>query len=114
LWRGLLYHPDSRQAAWALVRDWSFEERLDLYRRTPREGLRARIRNTTLQALCQELVAIGKNGLHRLGSTEGAAMLAPLEEVAATGRTQADRIVELHAQHHGDPAKLIAALKLSA
>jgi glutamate--cysteine ligase len=114
LWRGLLYDAESRRAAWSLVCDWSWDERVDLYRRTPREGLRARIRNTTLQALGGELVAIAKQGLLRLGSTEGAAMLAPLEEIAATGRSQADRILELYQQHQGDPKKLIAKLRLSA
>jgi glutamate--cysteine ligase len=113
LWRGLFYDAQSRHAAWALVRDWSFDERLDLYRRTPKEGLRAKIRNTPLQMLCAELVSIAKTGLIRLGSVEGAAMLEPLEEVAATGRTQSDRIVELYAQHGGDPAKLVPALKLT-
>jgi glutamate--cysteine ligase len=110
-WRGILYDVESRHAAWSLVRDWTMAERIDLYRRTPKEGLRARIRGTTLQALGAELVAIAKRGLLRLGSTEGAAMLEPLEEIAATGRTQADRILELY---HQDPGKLIAALKLSA
>src|SRR5262249_6462774 len=47
-WRGILYHAESRRAAWELVRDWTFAERLDLYRRTPKEGLRARVRNTDL------------------------------------------------------------------
>jgi glutamate--cysteine ligase len=112
-WRGVLYHPESRRAAWELVRDWSFDERLDLYRRTPKEGLRARIRGASLQTLAGELVAIAKQGLLRLGSTEGARMLEPLEEVAATGRTQADRIIDLHKQFNGEPGKLIEALKLT-
>jgi glutamate--cysteine ligase len=112
LWRGLFYDAQSRQAAWSLVRDWSFGERLELYRRTPREGLRARIRDTPLQKLCGELVTIAKEGLIRLGSSDGAAMLEPLEEIAATGRTQSDRIVELHQRHHGDPAMLIPSLAL--
>jgi glutamate--cysteine ligase len=111
LWRGLFYDGESRRAAWALVRDWSFDERLDLYRRTPREGLRARIRGTTLQPLCGELVAIAKHGLSRLGST-GASLLDPLEEIARTGRTHADRVMALFEEHGGDPAKLIEALRL--
>jgi glutamate--cysteine ligase len=110
LWRGLLYHAESRRAAWSLVRDWSFEERLELYRKTPREGLRAQIRGTSLGALGTELVAIAKAGL----GSEEAALLAPVEEVAATGRTQADRIVELHQKFGGDPSKLIDALRITS
>jgi glutamate--cysteine ligase len=112
-WRGILYHAESRRAAWELVRDWSFAERLDLYRRTPKEGLRARVRNTDLRSIAAELVAIAKEGLTHLRSPGGVAMLAPLEEIAATGRTQADRIVELHEKSGGNPEKLIPAIALS-
>jgi len=112
LWRGVLYDASSRQAAWALVRDWSFDERLDLYRRTPKEGLRAVIRGKPLIELCRELVAIARTGLQQLGSHEGAAMLAPLDEIVASGVSVADRITQLYQQTHGDPAKLIDALKL--
>jgi glutamate--cysteine ligase len=114
LWRGLLYVAESRRAAWELVKGWSFDERLDLYQRTPKEGLRAKIRGIPLQKLAAEMIAIAKQGLLTLGSADGAAMLAPLEEIAATGRTVADKILDLHQRHQGDPAKLIEALKLSA
>jgi len=62
--------------------------------------------------LAGEMVAIAKQGLLTLGSTEGAKMLAPLEEIAATGRTVADRVLELHKQFNGDPKKLIEALRV--
>ncbi len=112
LWRGLLYDPASRRAAWELVKDWTFEERLDLYRRTPKEGLRAQIRGQSIQPLCGELVAVARHGLLQLGSSDGAAMLDPLARVAAEGRTQADHILELYQQHQGNPAPLIEALRL--
>ena len=44
----------------------------------------------------------------RLGSHEGAQKLQPLDEIVATGRTQADRILDVHARANGDPAKMIA------
>jgi glutamate--cysteine ligase len=112
LWRGVLYHAESREASWALVRDWSFEERLDLYRRTPTEGLAARVRGVPLLELCRELVGIAKAGLLRLGSGDGAAMLAPLERIVAEGRTVADRILAEHARTGGDPTRLIELLRL--
>jgi hypothetical protein len=37
-------------------------------------------------------------------------MLDPVIEIATTGRTQADRAVEIHAQTRGDVAKMIQAL----
>jgi glutamate--cysteine ligase len=112
LWRGLLYDADSRRAAWSLVADWTLDERLDLYRRTPKEGLHGQIRGHKLIDLCRELVAVAKDGLVRLGSYEGAQMLQPLDEIVATGRTMADRIVEAHQRTHGDPAQLIDAFAL--
>ncbi|HEY7956559.1 MAG TPA: glutamate-cysteine ligase family protein, partial [Polyangia bacterium] len=113
LWRGLLYDAPSREAAWRLVRDWSFEERLALYRETPRLGLAATVRGTALGPRCRELVAIAKRGLLALGSPEGAALLDPLEQIASEGRTVADRILDAHARTGGDPARLIEELALS-
>ena len=113
LWRGLLYDLPSRQAAWQLVRDWSFEERLALYRETPRLGLRATIRGTALLPRCQELVAIAKSGLLALGSPEGARLLDPLEQIATSGRTVADQVLDAHARVNGDPARLVDELALS-
>jgi glutamate--cysteine ligase len=112
LWRGLLYDAQSAADAWALVASWSYQERLDLYRRTPREGLRARIRNTTLRDLGRELVAIARAGLLRLKAPDGAALLAPLDEIVATGRSTADRITEIWTAAAGDPKKIIPALRL--
>lgn len=113
LWRGLLYDLPSRQAAWQLVRDWSFEERLALYRETPRLGLRATIRGTALLPRCQELVAIAKSGLLALGSPEGARLLDPLEQIATSGRTVANQVLDAHARVNGDPARLVDELALS-
>src|SRR5262249_41417154 len=63
LWRGVLYDAESRGAAWSLVSDWKFEERLDLYRRTPQEGLHGRVRGVLLTDLCRELVRVARDGL---------------------------------------------------
>jgi glutamate--cysteine ligase len=112
LWRTLLYVRDAREAAWALVRDWTLDERLQLYRETGRLGLRATIRGRTLREIAGELVAIAKRGAIALQSPDGVALLAPLEEIAATGRTVADRILDVWNGAKGDPAKVIDALAL--
>lgn len=112
LWRGVLYDAEATEAAWALVADWTFDERLDLFRRTPREGLRAIIRGRTLLELAGELVAIARAGLLRLGSPEGAKLLEPLDEIVAGGRSVADRILDAFNAGGGDPAKVIPALAL--
>jgi glutamate--cysteine ligase len=107
LWRGLLYDGDARRAAWALVSGWSMEERLALYRATPRTGLRGEVRGVRLVELCRELIAIARAGLGQLGAVEAAPLLEPLVEITAEGRTVADRIVDAHAAVGGDPAQLI-------
>jgi glutamate--cysteine ligase len=116
LWRGILYDEGSRRAAWSLVADWSYDERLALYRETPRAGLRARVRGKLLRDLCRELVSIAKHGLQQLAPAgtiaPGVALLAPLEEIVESGRSVADRIVDAWTETGGDPAKLIPRLAL--
>src|SRR5437660_10285302 len=60
LWRGLLYVRDARAGAWAMARDWTLDERLALYRETPRLGLRATIRGRTMRELAGEMLAIAR------------------------------------------------------
>jgi glutamate--cysteine ligase len=111
LWRGLLYDADARRATWSLVGDWTMDERQELYRETPRLGIRAKLRGAPLAGLCAELVETARRGLHRLGAVDGAALLEPLVEIAREGHTIADRMVEHHARAAGDPEKLIEGLR---
>ena len=112
LWRGILYDQSSRAAAWALVSGWSFDERLQLYRDTPKDGLRATVAGKPILPLVRELVAIARAGLQRLHAADGAALLAPLEQIAAEGRSVADRILDDFHRANGDRAALIEALRL--
>jgi glutamate--cysteine ligase len=113
LWRGLLYDPDARAAAWALVRDASFADREALRREVPRAGLQARLATRPIAPLAAELLRIAAAGLARL--PEGAsdrALLEPLEPYAARGRTPADDMLADHKRLDGDPAKLVQAWEL--
>ncbi len=65
LLKGILYERDSLEGAWDLVRSWTWEERLAIYRDAHREGLHARIRKISLSDLARELVEIGASGLRR-------------------------------------------------
>jgi gamma-glutamylcysteine synthetase len=85
--------------------------------RVPREGLAAAVSTaaggtTTVGILARELVAIARAGLVRLDGAAAptVAMLAPVEEVAATGRTQADVILDTWQATGGEPTAAIAAL----
>jgi len=107
--RGLLYDPTARAAAIALTSGWTFEDRQRVADEVPRQGFATRGGRRTLGELAKELVAIARDGLGRLAPAS-IPLLAPVEEIATTGRTQADRMVELWHQHRGDRRSLIPAL----
>jgi len=107
--RGLLYDPSARAAATELTAQLTFAERQKLADDVPSLGLAARAGNHSVGELAKELVAIAKHGLERIAPAS-LPLLAPVEAIAASGRTQADRIRELWRQHAGNRAALIRAL----
>ena len=107
--RGLLYDRTARDAATALTAGMSFADRQRLADEVPRAGLAARAGAHALGELAKQLVAIAADGLSRVAPTSRA-LLAPVEAIAASGRTQADRIVELWRAHAGDRRALVHAL----
>jgi len=111
-WRGLLYDADARKAAWALVADWPFDERLRVWRATPKEGLRGQGHGRPMRELCRDLVAVARAGLTALGAADELPLLAPLERIVATGRTVADEIGDEWRRVGGDTARMIDYLRL--
>jgi len=107
--RGLLYDATARTAATALTAKLSFADRQRLADEVPRAGLAARAGAHTLGELAKQLVAIARDGLGRV-APKALHLLAPVEAIAASGRTQADRIIELWQRHAGDRAALVRAL----
>ena len=73
------------------------------------QGLAARAGAHTVGDLAKELVAIARDGLSRVAPAS-IELLAPVEEIAETRRTQADAMVELWERHGDDRAALIRAL----
>jgi glutamate--cysteine ligase len=63
--KGVFYTADCLQAAWDLVKRWSFEERLALWREVHREALLTRFRGVRVLELARELYAIAEEGLRR-------------------------------------------------
>jgi glutamate--cysteine ligase len=90
LWTGLLYDDAAQKAAAALIRSWSVEEMRALRNEVPRLALDAPFRGRKLRELALEVLAIARDGLRARGLGEEA-YLAPLDEIAASGLTQADR-----------------------
>ena len=100
-WAGLLYHRPSLEAAWDLARDWTLDERIALRRDAPREGLAAMIRGRSLRDLALELLELAGKGLaararlNAAGDNESG-FLGPLQEIAETGTTPAERKLALY------------------
>lgn len=112
LMRGLLHDDEARAAAWELVRPFSFADRVELRREVPRLGLRARLGGQPIAGRAAELVKIARAGLLREGGDEDVPLLAPLERIAATSRTVADELRELHGRTGGDPDRITDAVAL--
>ncbi len=106
--RGLLYDPEARAAATALTASLSFAARQQLADDVPMLGLAARAGQHTVGDLARELVQIARHGLARVAPAS-LPLLAPVEAIAASGVTQADRMVQA-LRSHTDIASLIAAL----
>ncbi len=109
--RGVLYDSTALAAATALTAKLTFADREQLADDVPRHGLATPIPalGRTVGELAKELVAISRDGLSRIAPTS-IALLAPVEEIAATGRTVADRMIEQWRAHDGDRRSLIHAL----
>jgi glutamate--cysteine ligase len=63
--KGVFYTQDCLEAAWDLVKGWSFEERIALWGDVHREALLARFKGVKVIELARELYAIAEEGLRR-------------------------------------------------
>jgi len=101
LWAGLMYHQDSLDAAWEIARDWTLEERERLRREVPRKGLRTEIGGRSVQDIALQVIELARQGLtarerlNAAGDNESG-FLAPLQEVAESGISPADRKLRLY------------------
>ncbi len=107
--RGLLYDTTARTAAIALTAKLSFEERQALADEVPGKGFGAKAGDTTVGELAKELVAIAKDGLSRVAPS-ALSLLDPVEEIATSGRTQSDAILDVWSSTNGDRSAVIRAL----
>jgi glutamate--cysteine ligase len=110
--RGLLYDASARAAATQLTASLSFAERQHLAEDVPVHGLASPVGAHTVGDLARDLVAIARDGLCRVAPAS-LPLLDPIEAIAHTGRTEADRIADVWQRHHGglgDRRALIRAL----
>ena len=97
--KGVYYDPDCLQAAWDLVKGWSWDERMAIYHDSHRYALAARIRRFSLLDLAKELLQIAWEGLKRQGAPDEngddeTIYLKPLKDLLFQGKCPADILLE--------------------
>ncbi len=115
LWAGILYDPASQAAAWDLCKHWTAEDRAYLRGDVTRMGLKAAVAGRSVQEVAQDMLAIAHAGLKRrnrlsAGMVDETNYLGELEEIAETGVTAAERLLELyHGPWRGDVSEVFEA-----
>ena len=112
-WVGLLYDGAALDAAWDLVKHWTMEERENLRNAVPRLALDAPLPGGgRLADIAGEVVDIAASGLgaramlNRSGDNE-VGFLDPLRDIARTGKTPAQRLLDLyHGSWGGDLSRV--------
>lgn len=92
-WVGLLYDQQALDAAWAVVKDWSAEERQYLRNNVPKYGIQTIIRGRSITQIAKNLLAIARAGLNARGLDE-AKYLDYLDQIVSSGKTASDRLLE--------------------
>jgi len=99
-------------AAWDLCKDWKVDDHERLRADVARLGLKAKVNGRSVQDVGRDMIAIARQGLknrNRLsgGLVDETGYLAELEEIADSGMTPADRLLELyHGAWKGDVSKV--------
>jgi glutamate--cysteine ligase len=112
LWAGVLYDAPSLAAAWDLCRDWDVEDHERLRRDVTRLGLKAEVGGRSLRDVAVDMVAIARQGLKNRARFSGGMVdergyLSELEDIAESGVTPAERLLELyHGEWAGDLGRL--------
>jgi len=93
LWTGLLYDDAALAAAWDLCKGWSAEDHVASRGEAARHGLKGKVAGRSMRDVAVDVVAIAREGLQRRGLGEEV-FLAPLEAIADSGVTLAERWLE--------------------
>jgi glutamate--cysteine ligase len=111
-WVGLMYDQTALDAAWDLVKGFDTETREALRVQASVKGLQAEVDDIKLIDLARAAVGLSHAGLAARGMDEQR-FLAPLVKNLATGKTQADRWLDLyHGDWNGDLGRIYEASSL--
>ncbi len=111
LWTGVFYDSAALAAAWDLCKAWDIDDHERLRADVARLGLKAQVGGRSVQDVAKDVVAIAAAGLKRRqrlsgGLVDESGYLAELEEIADTGITPAERLLELyHTRWGGDASR---------
>ncbi len=114
LWGGLLYDQTALEAAWDMVKGWSNEDHNILRGMAAKTGLKGEIAGRPVKDWTMDVLEIAKMGLknrNRLsgGFVDETGYLGELFEIADSGLTPADRLLEKYnGVWQGDIRKLYA------
>jgi glutamate--cysteine ligase len=115
LWMGVLYDSASLAAAWDLCKGWDIEDHERLRADVARLGLQAQVAGRTVQDVARDMLAIAHEGLKRRNRLSGGLVdesgyLGELHEIADSGITPAERLLELYnGPWAGDAGKVFEA-----
>ncbi len=101
LWTGIFYDSAALAAAWDLCKHWQIEDHERLRADVARIGLKAQIAGRSVQDIAKDMLAIAREGLKRRNRLSGGMVdetnyLSQLDEIAESGVTQAERLLELY------------------
>jgi glutamate--cysteine ligase len=114
LWVGVLYDDAALAAAWDLCKDWTVEDREQFRRDAAVSGLKGKVAGRPIRDVAMDLVAIAADGLKARAAKDAdghdeRVFLGPLFEIASTGMTPADRLLEkYHGEWGGDVTRAFA------
>jgi glutamate--cysteine ligase len=102
-WTGLLYDDAALDGAWDLVKGWNAQQRQKLRADVPTQALKATIGGRSAQDIARDALALAREGLKRRAHLDEAGRdetrhLVYAEEIASSGRTSAERLLE---RYHG-------------
>jgi glutamate--cysteine ligase len=97
-WTGLLYHPNSLNAAWDMIKGWTFEDCLTLSGAVAKEGLQSVIQGRRLLDWARDSLALSHQGLKARGYTNArgedeTVYLEALEEIVHSGSSPAEQLL---------------------
>lgn len=120
-WVGILYDKESLDKASDMIASWTAEDREYLRATVPRDGLSTPFMGTTVQEIAKNCLALSQSGLVRRAvkddtGQDESAYLAPLHEIAQSGRSLATRVLEEYVddQKHCDLKRLFNERSYSA